>query len=227
MEPTPEPAAMPPVMPERSKKKVVFVALLTLAVLTAFGGMYYWQNSKNQQLQQKLDKTNSELRKLQEADDMPIEVTVEDATSSPTLTAGDFGDNGDFGTLMARGYVTTQKVPEAFCDDNCPEFTYASFVISETKNPNILNYLKAQSGNAFVKDNAIGMGCIVDNVIRYSNNADTTGQKEYTLSKDESLRILAATAESPITLEITKLKQDSGSGAPTCYSHFTTFKIVL
>jgi len=51
----------PSLKPKRSKKKVILISLVAVLILAAFGGLYYWQNSKNQQLQKELDAVKAQL----------------------------------------------------------------------------------------------------------------------------------------------------------------------
>lgn len=67
--------------PESKKKKTLIVSFLTLLVLAAFASLYYWQNSKNQQLKSELDNTKAQLEKLQQP---PSEETATEKTISET-----------------------------------------------------------------------------------------------------------------------------------------------
>lgn len=153
--------------------------------------------------------------------------TPEQEEAKPkALAKGTFGDGGEYGTLQAEGYPTTVKRDEAFCEVNCQQYDYILFNITRTENTNIFNYLKSISGNSFVQDKAIGIGCLANGEVSYYNSSDSKGLKEYKLSKEDTAKIINATAEKPLVLELERLKFTSGSGAPTCYSHFTTFTLL-
>lgn len=51
----------PTAKPKHSKKKVILASLGVVLILAAFGGLYYRQNSKNQQLQKELDAVKAQL----------------------------------------------------------------------------------------------------------------------------------------------------------------------
>ncbi len=58
----------------QNKKKIIVVSLIAILILAAFGGLYYWQNSKNKNLQKQLDATKAQLEKQQtktEVNDIP------------------------------------------------------------------------------------------------------------------------------------------------------------
>ncbi len=153
-------------------------------------------------------------------------VPTQDETKPRVLAKGTFGDAGEYGTLQAEGYTTTSKRDEAFCEENCKQYDYVLFTIAKTENANILKYLKSISGNSFVQDNSIGIGCVADGQITYTNSSDANGMKEYAIPKDDTSAILASTVDKFVVLEFERLQFNGGSGAPTCYSHFTTIKLV-
>lgn len=198
------------------------VGILVVIVIVGLLGMVGWlvydrQNNKANKEQPDAAQTKTEIPKSEEA--------PKDAPPK-TLVKGTFGDSGEYGTLQAEGYPTIVKRNEGFCEENCKLYDYVFFNITRTENANIFNYLKSNSGNAFVQDKAIGMGCVTDGKISYSNNSDSKGRVEYSISKEDTSAILAATNEKPIVLELERLQLSGGGGAPTCYSHFTTFKVI-
>ena len=80
-------------------------------------------------------------------------------------------------------------------------------------------------GNAFALENAIGLGCVIDNQITYINDSDETEFKRYKLSQEDSEKILNSTESNPITLKLEKLQLSSGRGASLCYSHITKIEV--
>ena len=50
--------------------------------------------------------------------------------------------------------------------------------------------------------------------------------KEYNLTKDETTKIMTATKEKTVKLELEKLKLTDGVEAPNCYSHITKIKVI-
>ena len=81
-------------------------------------------------------------------------------------------------------------------------------------------------GNAYVKDDAIGLGCIEDGIVTYYNSSDQNGSKQYSLYDSDSKKIMDSTSSNPIRLRLNRLLFTSGSGAPLCYSHITEVSVV-
>lgn len=146
---------------------------------------------------------------------------------SKALLRGNFGDNGEYGTLQAEGYASIIKVDEAYCFESCKQFDYVLFNITKTENPNITNYLKSKSGNAYTRENSIGIGCLANGVITYKNASDANQKKEFTIPQNETTQISASTTAKPIRLEIEKLVYTGGGfGGDQCWSDFSTFKLI-
>lgn len=134
-----------------------------------------------------------------------------------------FEDGVPVGTVHVRGFAETEIVVEPFCDDDfCPEYEYVFLTITESDSQEFENFLNEYGGNAYASDNRIGLGCAEDEQIVYENDSDVYQRKEFVLSEELSRDILASTPENPVSLTLTKLPLTGGSGAPACYSHFTT-----
>lgn len=201
-----------------NQKGFSIVEILVVVVIIGLVGLVAWlvydrQSNKPANMQTQTETTKTESSKQE--------------TNLPkALAKGTFGDTGDNGTLQAEGYATVAKRNEAFCEQNCKQYDYVFFNITRTENTHIFNYLKNMSGNAFAQDKAVGMGCVADGQISYSNASDAKGMQEYKLSKEDTAAVINATADKPVILELERLPYSSGQGAPTCYSHFTTFKVI-
>lgn len=91
----------------KSKKKILLVALLVLLVLAAFGSLYYWTNSKNQELQRQLDSANVEIKKLQ------AEESETKKPESPTDETPTTSTNSDDGYLVITQYGVKVKLSDA------------------------------------------------------------------------------------------------------------------
>ncbi len=192
----------------------ILIVIVFIGLISAVGWFVYdRQNSKTNQEQANTTQNQTESQKTE-------------PPKPKTLLKGTFGDSGEYGTLQVEGYATTVKRNEDFCQENCKQYDYVFFNITRTENTNIFTYLKNQSGNSFVQDKSVGMGCIINEQVSYSNNSDTRGSQEYTVSKGDTSAVMAATANKPIVLELERLKLSGEGGAPTCYSHFTTFKVI-
>lgn len=145
-----------------------------------------------------------------------------------TLPEGSFGAEGEgafSGDLTVRGYADTVTVDEPFCTENCRKFTYVFFEIDETGNEGLLDFLPVNEGNAYVRPSAIGLGCVEDDVIHYSNQSDRNQMAEFRLDPTLSQAILESSAANPVTLHLTKLPLSGGTEAPACYAHFTTVEL--
>ncbi len=142
------------------------------------------------------------------------------------LQKGTFGDKGDYGTFQAEGYAKVLKVDENCFSENCDQYDYVFFYITRAENTHIHDFLKGWTGNTFVKDSALGLGCPGSTGITYLNSSDAQDTKSYTITKDDSDKILASTPEKPVRLEVERLEFTGGKDAPNCYSHFTTFKLL-
>lgn len=127
------------------------------------------------------------------------------------------------GTVAVRGYAVEETVSEPFCEENCTEYQYVSFQMLQTTSQDFKDFLENNAGN-LATEYSIGLGCLEDGVIRYSNDSDEYGMKEFQLSPELTAEIMAATEENPIALQLTKEELSGGRGAPACYSHFTTIE---
>lgn len=149
---------------------------------------------------------------------------ISSSTALDELPEGDFQlKNGmPEGTVYVKGYAEVEVVVEPFCEElECPEYDYVFFTVMDSGSKAFDDFLGLYGGNAFASDARIGLGCIEDDQISYENDSDEYGRKAFELDEDLSEKILAATAEAPITLTLTKLPLSGGAGAPACYAHFT------
>lgn len=203
-----------------NQKGFSVVEILIVAVIVGSIGLAGWLAYDRQKNTADNNATNAQTAQQNE------ETFAQEQVEPKSLARGTFGDNGDYGTLQAEGYATTIEAQEAFCENNCPQYDYVFFNITKTENTNIYSYLKNRRGNSFVQDKAIGMGCLLNGKISYSNSSDEKGIQEYSLSEEETSEIMNATADNPITLELERLQHSGGRGAPTCTSLFTTFDLI-
>jgi hypothetical protein len=142
----------------------------------------------------------------------------------------EYGFDGYSGTVYVKGYSKTKRVKESFCLNGmnesgtapCKESEYVLFYILESgKTPSFDAFLpndEAYNGNHFFDTRAIGLGCIFDGNIVYSNSSDSYEIINGTLGINLSKKILGSTQENSIFLKLTTKLNTSGKGAPTCYS---------
>ena len=124
--------------------------------------------------------------------------------------------------VEARGHVVLEERKTAFCEENCPVYTYVFFIFEQNKE--LQNFVQKNLENAFVKKNAIGIGCVNDEGVYYYNDSDI-GTKEETLPINISNRLLQSSKENKIDVQFRREINSSGKGAPSCYSHFRDFSI--
>ncbi len=214
-------------MKKLNNQGFTFVAGLLIVViigLFGFAGYYVYneQSKKSEQSTTSPQSVSSQSETVDKIVDDKEQTSQQQEVETVTLTKGTFGDSGEYGTVQVEGYPTISAKNEAFCLENCQQYDYVFFNIKKTENTNILNYINSQSGNSFVRDKAIGIGCIANGEISYYNLSTSRGMQEYKLSKDDTTKIMNATSEKPVVLELEKLPYSGGRGAPTCTSHFTT-----
>jgi hypothetical protein len=127
---------------------------------------------------------------------------------------------GYYGNLVVRGYATTSLIPEAFCKENCPIYTYVLFNIVETNNEFIDDFIAGFEGNSFLEDGKIGLGCIENDALWHINDSDEFRMKKYTISLETSKAILNSNCDNLVTIKLERYPYTSGTDAPDCYSHF-------
>jgi len=134
-----------------------------------------------------------------------------------------FSLEDETGKAIVKGYIAIENISENLYDDG---YEYVYFNIIESNSQNFLKYIENNSGNSFVLEKAIGIGCIESDSLNYVNDSDEYGMKSYSLSKEDTEKILATTKKRTVTLELEKLKLSNGGHAPNCYSHITNIKVV-
>lgn len=157
------------------------------------------------------------------------EAPASEAPPTTGLPVGEYkiNDSGLFyGDFYVRGYASTETVSEPFCEKDCATYNYVNFNIVESGNKDFLDFLESNRDNAYVKTNRIGLGCVENNLISYSNHSDEQGMKEFSLSPDLSQAIIGSSQASPIALHLKKLPLSGGQGAPACYSHISSVELI-
>lgn len=131
------------------------------------------------------------------------------------------------GDVLVRGYPEVRTVDEPFCEEDCAEYEYVFFQVLQTTDLALEQFFTENEGNAYAGDGVIGLGCIADDQITYWNDSDAAGRAEYQVATELTAEIMAATAENPIALKLTKEEFTGGAGAPACYAHFTQVEKVV
>lgn len=143
-------------------------------------------------------------------------------TPSDNQSSFKFDEKGGFyGAVVVTGYPVVESRLESFCEENCKKYSYVFFQVLNADNVALFDFIEEKKGNSFVGDKQIGLGCLQNKIITYSNDSDKIGMKKHTLSADLSKKIMESSREKPVTIKLEKLLLTSGRGAPDCYSHFT------
>ena len=149
--------------------------------------------------------------------------------SEKILRSGDF--NGEYqhsylyeeeiyvylGNVFVEGYTTIEKMPEPFCED-CEPRDVIFFNVTKVRNNNFEKFLK--EGVINTKEDAIGIGCMEDDLIVYGNSSTAFGAKNYKLSYELTNEIMSSTENSPVVLEL-EIHPSLPGGAGPCYSWAT------
>ncbi len=159
-------------------------------------------------------------------------VTVASSSSAGPYT-GPFmcgGETQCIGNFTVKGYpviVTQTESPEYHgCGDHCLSYQYVYFRITEGMTQPILAFLDKTRGNAYVQEDALGLGCVWKK--KENNERETIGSIRDIPSEDLTIEtnpedastILQATADAPVSLVFSIPIEAEGHGAPICYSHF-------
>lgn len=153
-------------------------------------------------------------------------------SSAPFSSHSDsYGNVSYSGEVEVKGYAETELTTEAFCKEDCPVYNYVFFKLTDNANATLQEYLKENSGNSFLGEDRIGLGCLLSSgKIYYQNYNDKTDWDDSSieLSYDDSVKIRSSDEENPISLKLTKYTDAGGKGseAPSCYSQFSKIEIL-
>jgi len=217
-----------------NKLNIIFVLALSVVVVI---GVYLWQESRivsllddnrgisfeSEALKEAIEELEDQLDTLEEQEFSSNE------TNNKEIATDDFKFDEEnyvyYGKVIVNGYISLQETQEAFCEENCLTYTYVLFNVLNTDSEILDDYIGGQKGNAFVGDMSIGLGCAEDNILWRMNDSDEFGMKKYVSSAETSNAILNSSAENPVAVELERYLYTSGSGAPSCYSHFAQVDI--
>ena len=205
---------------------IICVGLLALVILCLTGVVNV---NKKDELRE--NTKNSEIQKSEEIkEETKKEENTNTQKQNNTKKETELGKNDTFsmktesGVVEVIGYPTIKQLSDFETDET---FNYVYFNIVETKSSEFQKYIKMYGNNSFVGKNAIGLGCKIDNAIKYYNSSDKLGEfKYFELSKEDSKLIFNATKDKPVRLKLERLQYTSGTGAPACYSHITKVQVV-
>lgn len=228
--------------------------VLALLICVAVGiSVYFWQESRissllneNKQLEENIKALEMTPETTEDQKSNFIETKQETITDNFKYDEKNYDY---YGKLVVHGYATQQErpefpksldvckevindhatqqeKPEAFCEENYSEVTYVFFNVLNTDNKFFDDYIGKRTGNSFVGESSIGIGCVEENVLWRWNHSDQFGMKKYIDSLETSMAMLNSNKENPITIELERYLFTGGAGAPACYSHFAQLKIL-
>lgn len=130
---------------------------------------------------------------------------------------------GYYGTLNLKGYVEI-KQKESFGGE---VMNYAFFHFVETDNDLIYNFLEESKGNLFIDNASIGLGCYEKDKKRiYSISSGDDDDVENVIKDAQLEKLLSSNKANLVSLQIEKPINTQAKGAPACYSHFRSFKLI-
>lgn len=142
------------------------------------------------------------------------------------------GEFDYFGVVTLTGYLSVRDLECQSAEDEsvCGEsmtYKYASFNFTNTDNELIKTYLNEISGNWYVREKSIGLGCYDQNKSSIESlNYDDNGSVKNIVTGQELETLLSSSESKQIKLQVTKSYLSLGGGAPNCYSLFREFKVV-
>ena len=139
----------------------------------------------------------------------------------------DFRDGYDYssGTAQLLGYVEIENRSNSSSNNI---YEYVTFHILESNSEEFMKYLKSNADNIYVKEDSIGLGCLVDNKIELINYSDLYVNDGFTVSIGEpelnTKEFLKSTKDNPIRINIVKnLNTKYYSYHPVCESMLSFF----
>jgi hypothetical protein len=127
------------------------------------------------------------------------------------------------GLVYVLGYSEIVKMNSPYDDES---YNYVFFHIIDTKSNEFLDYIEELQGNSYVREKAIGLGCLNNEIISYVNDSNEIGSKSFELSNKSTNAIINSSISNPIKLKLTKKALSYGGEAPLCYSHITNIKVL-
>ena len=88
----------------------------------------------------------------------------------------------EYGIVYVEGYATKEIIEASsmYEDlDGLDKAEYVFFNITNTDSNDFMTWIEGIKGNTFVKDKAIGLGCIHEDYIRYYNSSDEADCEEW------------------------------------------------
>lgn len=134
------------------------------------------------------------------------------------------------GTVELQGYaeVVNRNIPDI------PDDSYVFFYITNSSSSEFLAFLERMvdiyKEGYFVKENAIGIGCLKDNkisMVRYADRYNGDDESTFTISEDDSKAMLSSSKNNPVKIVIKKdLDTSVVNEIPLCTTLITSVELV-
>ena len=213
------------------RKSLVIVIILLLIVIVGLLIFGYYKFNK---LTLDYNSVKQELETLKNKKVEPeiIEPENNEPENNETTTNDKFvlDENdiwGGYGTVTVKGYAKIEKFepyPGEEPSGTGEDYVYFNLLESDKTFKTFVNNVES----AWALEDSIGLGCIIDNKIKYSNESKKYGEKVFEITKEDSKKIINSTKEKPITLKLTRLQSDPNYQAhdTDCFSIITEVKII-
>ena len=119
----------------------------------------------------------------------------------------DFRDGYDYssGAAQLLGYVEIINKIDVSSNDT---YKYIMFHILESNSEGFMKYLKSNADNTYITENSIGLGCLVDNSIKFINYSNVNEISEsIKIMRETDLNyndLLASTKDNPVIINVKK-----------------------
>jgi hypothetical protein len=119
----------------------------------------------------------------------------------------DFRNGYDYssGSAQLYGYVEFENRSDASSNEI---YKYVTFHILESNSEEFMKYLKSNADNTYITENSIGLGCLVDNSIKFINYSDVNETSEsIKIIRETDLNyndLLASTKDNPVIINVRK-----------------------
>lgn len=208
------------------KKSNYFLKFMVVVLLIIISGLLGWMIGAGafNELVKQTEPKEINIEQLKENEQTSSESNDDTINNSGFIfdpTSSDYAENNGYGSVQVTGYAYVEKV--GYYEK---KFDYVYFQVINSSDNVFLKFLESQDGNSFAKKDAMGLGCIDGENIKWSNYSNEHGYAYYTMDKENTSKIINSSSSNTIRLNIEKLKVKDGVGADDCYSHATKISIV-
>lgn len=141
-------------------------------------------------------------------------------------------DNGYYGSIVLKGYLSIQTEACAFEEETDCKVDLARFHFERPDNEAFRQFVADNEGNSFIGSGFVSLGCYdsASAQLTYFNAADSDGEApgisfEGAIDGEDFEALMASRDQTTVTLFMERPIYTGGKGAPDCYSHFRNFKV--